>query len=301
MIGRVLVVVVAAAAATLMAAPAFAQDHAQMDHAQMDHGTMDHDMPMDQAMPGMQPMTAGNAPPPPHDHYADRSFPADDMARARMEMMRESGGQTTAFLLVNLAEAQIGDGRNGYRWDGEAWLGGDIDRLTVKSEGEGGFGGKTDSAEVQLLYSHAVGPYFDLQAGLRQDIRPTPARTYATIGVEGLAPYAFNVGAAAFLSTTGDLLGRIEGSYDQRLTQRFILQPRVELNFAAQDVREQRIGAGLTDAEIGLRLRYGIKRELAPYVGLSWERAIGRTATLARRDGEDTGGLKFVTGIRAWF
>ncbi len=290
MIARILAVA-AAAAATLTAAPAFAQDHARMDH----------DMPMDQAMPGMQATTAGDAPPPPHDHYADRSFPADDMARARMEMMRDSGGQTTAFLLVNLAEAQIGQGRNGYRWDGEAWLGGDIDRLTVKSEGEGGIGGKTDSAEVQLLYSHAVGPYFDLQAGLRQDIRPTPARTYATIGVEGLAPYAFNIGAAAFLSTTGDLLGRIEGSYDQRLTQRFVLQPRVELNFAAQDVREQRIGAGLTDAEIGLRLRYEIKRELAPYVGLSWERTIGRTASFARQDGEDTGGLKFVAGIRAWF
>lgn len=148
------------------------------------------------------------------------------------------GAQTIAFISFNLAEYQARKGRDGFRWDGEAWYGGDVNRLTIKSEGEGVFGEGIEGAEVQALYSRAIGPYFNAQAGIRQDFGPGPDRTYATIGFEGLAPYWFEVEGALFLSNKGDLLGRLEGYYDQRITQKLILQPMAELNFALQDVPE---------------------------------------------------------------
>jgi copper resistance protein B len=216
-------------------------------------------------------------------------------------MMREQGGQIMHQVLFNLAEAQVRDGKDGYRWDGEAWLGGDINRAVVKSEGSGSFGERIEAAEVQVLYSRAIGPYFDLQAGLRHDFAPTPTRTYAAIGVEGLAAYMFDVEAAAFLSTEGEVLGRLEGWYDQRITQRLVLQPRVELNLSAQDVPEIGTGTGLVDAELGLRLRYEIAREFAPYVGISYEAKTGRTADYARAAGKDPTSTSFVAGVRFWF
>jgi copper resistance protein B len=248
-------------------------------------------------------LPAGDAPAPrpPTDHYADRQYPPDEMARARDAMMHESGRQTFYQLMFNLAEYQARRGGDGYRWDGEAWVGGDIDRLWLKSEGEGAFRKGVDSVEIQALYSHAIGPYFNIQAGLRHDIRPGPNRSYATIGFEGLAPYWFEVQAALFLSTKGDLLGRLEGYYDQHITQRLILQPRVELNLAAQDVPENRIGAGLSSAELGLRLRYELSRQFAPYVGVSYEAKAGRTARFARADGEDPTSTSLVAGVRLWF
>lgn len=257
-------------------------------------------MPMAPTGTALEP---GDAPPPapPTDHYADRDYPADQMAAARDQMMREQGGQIMHQVLFNLAEAQVRDGKDGYRWDGEAWLGGDINRAVVKSEGSGSFGERIEAAEVQALYSRAIGPYFDLQAGIRHDLAPTPTRTYATVGVEGLAPYMFDVEAAAFLSTQGEVLGRLEGWYDQRITQRLVLQPRVELNLSAQDVPEIGTGAGLVDAELGLRLRYEIAREFAPYVGISYEAKTGRTADYARAAGKDPTSTSLVAGVRFWF
>lgn len=263
-----------------------------------------HDMA---AIPSGEPvgtdLPAGSAPAPtpPMDHYADRQFLQADMAHARDMMMRESGGQTMATVMFNLAEYQARKGRDGYRWDGEAWLGGDINRLTIKSEGEGALRQGVEAAEVQALYSRAIGPYFNLQAGVRHDFQPGPSRTYAVIGFEGLAPYWFEVEGAAFLSDKGDVLGRLEGYYDQRLTQRLVLQPRVELNLAAQDVPENRIGAGLSSAELGMRLRYEITRQFAPYVGVSYEAKTGQTARYARADGEDPTTTSFVAGVRIWF
>ena len=241
------------------------------------------------------------APPPPTDHYADRQFPGEEMKRAREQMMREQGARTLHQIMFNLAEYQARQGRDGYRWDGEAFVGGDIDRLWLKSEGEGTFRGGIESAEVQALYSHAIGPYFNLQAGVRQDFGRGPDRTYATVGFEGLAPYMFEVEGALFLSDKGDLFGRLEAYYDQRITQRLILQPRVELNLSAQDVPENRLGSGLIDAELGLRLRYEITRRFAPYVGVSYDARTGRTADLARADGEDPTTSSFVAGVRLWF
>ena len=217
--------------------PAESDPDCPPEHAQMGHCTP-------KAMPSTSPNDAnavtgtdlppGNAPAPasPSDWYADRLYPQPEMEASRREMMKENGGQALAFISFNLAEYQVRNGRDGFRWDGEGWYGGDISRVTVKSEGEGAFGEGIEEAEVQLLYSRAIGPYFNLQAGVRQDLGPGPKRTYATVGFEGLAPYWLEVEGALFLSNKGDLLGRLEGYYDQRITQRLILQPRVEANFA---------------------------------------------------------------------
>ena len=245
----------------------------------------------------------GNAAPPaaPTDRAAARFYDPAAMAVADRAMRAEHGGMRMGQVLFNLAEVQVRDGRDGYRWDGEGWFGGDVDRLLVKSEGEGTFGRAVETAEVQALYARAVDPYWNLAAGVRQDLGGGARRTYATIGVEGLAPYWFDVEAMLFLSDKGDVLGRVEAWYDQRLTQRAILQPRVELNLAAQDVPASGVGAGLSQGEAGLRLRYEIARELAPYVGVTWERRFGDSARFARAAGERTGGFAFALGVRAWF
>jgi copper resistance protein B len=234
-------------------------------------------------------------------HAADLVFGPERMTEAREALRAEHGDVRVSKLLIDRLEARIRDGSDGYAWDAEAWHGGDIDKLWLKTEGEGEFGGAVDSAEVQALWSHAIGPFFDLQAGLRYDIRPRPDRGHVVLGVQGLAPYWFEVDAAAFLSEKGDLTARLEAEYDQRITQRLILQPRVELDLAAQDVPELGIGAGLSTAELGLRLRYQVEPRFAPYVGVAYERAFGDTADFRRAGGEDLGGWSLLLGVRAWF
>lgn len=263
-----------------------AMDHATMQGMTMDHGTM----------PGMAAGqgAVGHAPPPaaPTDRAADRFYDPAVMAAANAQMRAEHGGMRFSQILFNLAEIQVRDGRDGYRWDGEGWFGGDIHRLVVKTEGEGTLGGTIGAAEVQALCARAIDPYWNLQAGLRQDVGSGARRTYAVIGIEGLAPYWFDVEGALFLSDKGEVLARAEAWVDQRLTQRAILQPRLEVNLAAQDVPEQRIAAGVSNIELGLRLRYEIAREFAPYVGVNWERRYGPAGG---------SGAALALGIRTWF
>lgn len=271
-----------------------------------------HDMGS-MAMPGMgQGQATGamadmgdipNTPPPPAptDHAADKAFDPTRMAMARAQLRKEHGGGVTSLVMANFAEWAPRSGKDSYRWEGEAWFGGDINRLTLKSEGEGVSGEGLDRAELQALYSRSVSPFFDLQAGVRHDFEPKPSRTYATVGFEGLAPYWFEVSGAAFLSNKGDLSARFEGYYDQRLTQRLILQPRAELNLAASNDRATGVGSGLSDVELGLRLRYEIRREFAPYVGVTYDRKFGKTADYARAAGEDVEDARVVLGLRAWF
>ena len=293
------------AAADRPAAPDCPPEHAAMGHCTAaadrpaapdcppEHAAMGHCTSAAATGTALPP---GNAPAPaaPAPTYADRIWGAAAMAPARAQLRREHGGMTFSQVMLNLAEYQPRRGADGYRWDGEAWFGGDVDRLVVKSEGDGRTGARA-GGEAQALYSRAIGPYFNLQGGVRQEIGAD--RRYAVAGVEGLAPYWFDVEATAFLSDRGDLLARVEGYYDQRITQRLIIQPRAELNLSAQDVRRDRIGAGLVDAELGLRLRYEIRREFAPYVGVSWERAFGDTRRYRGRGD----GATLALGVRAWF
>jgi len=239
------------------------------------------------------------APAPPTDHYADRTFRASAMAASRAEFQRENGGQTFSQIMLNLGELQLGSGHPAYRWGGEGWFGSDINRFVVKSEGIGS--SSVEDADVEALYSRAISPYFDVQAGVRRTFGSPPSQTYASLGFEGLAPYWLELEGAFFLSTCGDLLGRLEGYYDERITQRLVLQPRVELNFAAQDVSEDLIGTGLSEAEFGLRFRYEIRREIGPYIGVSWDRKVGRTADFLRDTGKSPSATIFVLGVKCWF
>lgn len=279
-------------------------------HAGHDMSTMpETEMPaghgmsaMPNAAPAGTDLPAGSAPPPPIpvDHAADAVY-GSAMETGRHHLMKYHGGQRLSQIMFNVAEAQLRKGRDGFEWDGEGWYGGDIHRLWIKSEGDGEFGRSIERAEVQALYSRAVDPYFNLQAGVRYDFKPDPSRVFAVVGVEGLAPSFFDVEGALFLSNKGELLARAEGYFDQRITQRLILQPRAELNFAAQSSREIGVGSGLSDAEIGVRLRYDIRRELAPYVGIQYRRAFGDARRFRRGEGEDAAGWSLLTGIRAWF
>lgn len=244
---------------------------------------------------------AQSAPPvPPSERAADLYFDPRVIADARARLQQEHGGVAFSQILLNILELQPASDETAYRWDGEAWYGGDLNRVVFKTEGEGLTEGGLEELELQALYSRAVHPYFDLQFGLRQDFEPTPSRTYATLGVEGLAPLFYDVEAALFLSTRGEIFGRASAWFDQRITQRLILQPRIELNYAAQTVAELGVGAGLSDIELGVRLRYEFRREFAPYIGISYERKIGGSADYARAVGDDIGDAQFVVGIRAF-
>ncbi|MHA6723305.1 copper resistance protein B [Sphingomonas sp. RS2018] len=248
-----------------------------------EHAAMGHCTPT-------APAAIGNAPPPPSvpATYADRIWGAAAMAPSRDLLRREHGGGRFSRIMLDRAEIDPTD--DGYRWDADAWLGGDIDRLVVKTEGKGR--ARLEQAEVTALYSRAVGPYFNVQAGVRHDLRPEPSRTHVVLGVEGLAPYWFDVEAHAFLSTKGELRAEVSADYDQRITQRLILQPRVEVDLSAQDIPALGVAAGMSGAELGLRLRYEIAREFAPYVGVVHERRWG--------SGGDTS-TGVVLGVRAWF
>ncbi len=258
-----------------------------------------HDMPAEEAPPSAQQAPPSQASQGPR-HAADAIWGADAMAASRKTLKSENGGMITSVVIIDRLEARTANGEEKYLWDAQGWYGGDLDKLWLKSEGEGSFSGAMESAEVQALWSHAIGPFFDVQAGARYDLEPT-GRGYAVLGVQGLAPYMFEVDAALFLSDRGDLTARIEAEYDQKITQRLILQPRAEIELSAQDVPEQGIGAGLSKAEVGLRLRYEIAREFAPYLGVEYEAKTGKTADFARMDGEDPDGVVFLMGIKLWF
>lgn len=279
-------------------APAPADPHAGHVMPAPEDPHAGHDMPASAEAPTSPPPDAMTGP----RHAADGIYSPADMARAREALRAEHGGQPVSRFMIDQLEVTLRDGRDGFAWeDVQFWHGGDIDKLWIKSQGEGSFGGGVETAEVQALWSHAISPYFDLQAGVRYDIRPQPDRGYLVLGVQGLAPYWFELDAAAFVSEKGDASARIEGEYDLRITQKLILQPNAAMEFSLQDVPELRMGSGLSTAEAGLRLRYEFVPEFAPYAGIQYERAFGSTADFRQRDGDDIGGWSLVLGVRAWF
>ncbi len=232
---------------------------------------------------------------------ADAYYDPRAMEKARHGMHHEMGGMPIYFFQAERLEFQSNDGSAALLSDAQGWIGGDYQRLWIKSETEYTEDDGTEEAEIQALYSRPVSAFFDVQAGVRQDLTPGARRTFGVIGVQGLAPYWFEIDTALFISHQGDVSARFEVEYDLRFTQRLILQPRGEVNLAFQDVENLNIGAGLSTAEIGARLRYEMKREFAPYLGVSWVSAAGRTATFLRRDGRDASSPSVVMGLRLWF
>jgi copper resistance protein B len=191
-------------------------------------------------------------------------------------------------------------GDNVLSWDAQGWLGKDLRKLWFKTDGERA-GGETEDAELQLLFSKAFARYWDFQVGIRHDFKPSPSRTWAAIGIQGLAPYFFETDIAFFVGESGRTALRIESEYELLITQRLILTPDIEVNFYGKDDVETGIGAGLSDVEAGLRLRYEIRREFAPYIGINWTKKFAKTADFARLNGEDISDVQWLIGLRAWF
>lgn len=205
------------------------------------------------------------------------------------------------FLLLDRLEYGVRDGKDAWTWDAQAAYGGDFHKLWLKAEGEREVNGPTEDAAVEALYARRFAPFWFFQAGVRSSERPGPRRNALAVGIQGIAPYWFDVETFVYAYGNGAFEARIEAENDFFLTQRLILQPRLDARAASRADPERRAGSGLVDMQLGLRLRYEIKREIAPYVGVAWTRLFGDTADIARRAGESSSTTTFVAGIRLWY
>ncbi|WP_423203925.1 copper resistance protein B [Pseudomonas kribbensis] len=285
----------------LSMAPAFAASDMQgMDHSRMadmqgmDHSQMTEMQSMDDGM--MQPAAP-----------TESRTPIPKLTDAdRAAVFTSHGGHQVhdsvinTYFLADKLEWQNGDDASTLAWDLSGWIGGDIDRLWLRSEGERS-NGKTEDAEIQALWGHAISPWWDVVSGVRQDFKPGAPQTWAAFGLQGMALYNFEAEATAFLGENGQSAVRLEGDYDILLTNRLILQPTAELNVYGKNDPQRGIGSGLSNIEAGLRLRYEIRREFAPYIGVTWSRTYGNTADYAREEGEDRSEARLVLGVRMWF
>ncbi len=227
---------------------------------------------------------------------ADEFWGDAAMAKARAHEFAMMGAQKTSFIMLDRLELQSSDDQDALIWDAQGWYGTDENKLWVKTEGEYSFDeDAVEDGEIQLLWSKPISTFWDVQAGLRYDIEPK-GRAHAVVGVQGLAPFWFEVDAAAFLSEQGDITARVEAEYDMLLSQRLILQPRAEIEISGQDIPELDIGSGFTHLGLGLRLRYEIKREFAPYIGVEWQK------DLAKGNGNaDSDTVALLIGLRSWY
>ena len=205
-----------------------------------------------------------------------------------------------SWLKVDQLEQRQDGGEREQAWEIHGWVGRDLHKLWMKSEGEREHGA-TEAAELQLLYSRAIAPYWDMQAGWRREFLPKDERDWLAVGVHGLAPYWFEIDASLFIGESGRTAARIEAEYEVLFTQKLALVPEVELNLHGEDDPDRGIGSGLSEAELGLRLRYSLTRKFAPYIGIHYGRLFGDTADLARMDGEATEATQWLAGIQFWF
>lgn len=222
---------------------------------------------------------------------------------ATLAFQVEAGGKDDPLLtMVTIDQLEKRDASPGtpLAWGVQGWVGYDLDKFVFKTEGER-VDGETEKAELQALYSKAIDPNWDIQFGVRHDFYPKPTQDWAVIALQGVAPYYFETDASFFIGEDGQTAFRIESEYEMMLTQQWVLSPEIEVNLHGKNDEEREIGSGLSSIEAGLRLRYEIKREFAPYIGINWEKKFGNTADYAREEGEDTSDAQFVIGVRAWF
>lgn len=290
------------------AAPTGSSDNTQqhdmsgMDHSAMqgmDHASMEAMTPGASGMEGMESMQPA-APaesrtliPPVTE--ADRKAAFPDVHGHKVH-----DNSINYFVLADQLEWQKNNNPGGFSWDVSGWAGGDINRLWLRSEGET-TRGKAESAEVQALWGHALTPWWDVVAGARQDFRPGKPQTWLAAGFQGMALYNFESELTAFAGEKGRTALRLEAEYDVLLTNRLILQPSFEANIYGKDDEARETGKGLSSTELALRLRYEVKREFAPYVGISWSQFYGNTADMAAREGEKDNEVRFLLGARMWF
>jgi copper resistance protein B len=253
-------------------------------------------VPLDPASPS--PPTQSElehvAPNPPSQLMPDMSY------QSMAQVMQMDDQERFGAVLIDQLEWGEAGGSGAFDWYAQGWYGGDYNKLWLKTEGERSDGTMTD-ARVEALWDHVLSRWWSLQTGLRHDFGDGPSRNWAAFGVEGLAPYFFNIEATAYVGDAGRTAARLRAEYELLFSQRLILQPEFEVNAYGQDDPERQIGAGISDFQLGLRLRYEIRREIAPYLGVAWVRRTGKTADFARAAGESSGDVWAVVGVRLFF
>ena len=233
---------------------------------------------------------------------ANAYYDKEEMGTARQLSKQHHGGSTRLFAIADRLEYKTNEGDSLTVWYGQGWYGSDLNKFWVKTEGEyENDKNKFKEAEIQALYSRAITSFWDIQAGIRFDIKPNPTRNYAVLGFQGIAPYWFEIDATSFINEDGNISVRLQTEYELLITQRIILQPRIEFNLAFGDDKETEVGTGLNTIDAGFRLRYEFKREFAPYVGVSWNKAFSDTASLIEANDNDTEHISFVAGFRFWY
>lgn len=216
---------------------------------------------------------------------------------AGMSMQDHMGGSHFATLLLDRLEMQDADDGSALAWEAKASYGSELNRIWLASEGERE-DGQTDHLDTRFYGSHAFARWWEITAGLRQQGGEGPDRSYAGIGIQGLAPYFFELDASLWLGEGGQSIASVEAEYEMLFGNRLILQPRLEMNAYGRDDPARGMGAGLSDVEFGLRLRYEIRREFAPYAGVLWSRKFGETADMAADSASD---FRVLAGLRLWF
>ena len=279
----------------------------------MDHSGMQHDMSGDdqaRQTPDMHDMDHGDmemqggaAPPDardPHAYSGGYVRGAGKYALPGGRKLHMADEHNFAMLLVDRLERVGLDEGNSGAYDAQAWFGRNYDRLVLKAEGEVA-NGRLEDAATELMWGHAVAAYWDTQLGLRHDSGEGPNRNWLALGIQGLAPYWFEVDVTAYAGEGGRTALNLEAEYELLLTQKLVLQPRVETDFYGKDDPARDIGNGLSSSAVGLRLRYELRREFAPYLGVEWVRKHGETADIARASDEAVSETRWVAGVRFWF
>jgi copper resistance protein B len=277
-------------AALLLTSVAYAQEH---DHAQHEQ----HTQPPAQQSAQQSPTQSEREhvpPDPPQQEMHDMPY------NAMVEMMDMDDTAPVGKVLFDQLDWRDADGADVFAWDAEAWYGTDYDKLWIKAEGAR-HGGTTEEARTEALWDRAFSRWWSLQTGIRHDFGEGPSRTWAAFGVQGIAPYFFEVEATAYVGDAGRTAARVSGEWDLLLTQRLVLQPEVELNLYGKADPQNSLGSGLSDLQLALRLRYELRREFAPYIGVVWTRRFGQSADFARDAGADTSEFQLLAGLRVWF
>ncbi|MEK7815908.1 MAG: copper resistance protein B [Pseudomonadota bacterium] len=291
-------------------APSWAQDPAapvktgaEVDHNKMDHSstpslkeTAGGDTSIDMGKMDHGAMQGGDPPPDARDPHAYSGGYTLDPARP----LRMGDEQNFGSLLVDRLESARTRDNSFTTYELQGWFGRDYDRAVLKAEGKID-GGKLQNARTELLWGHAVAAYWDTQLGVRYDSGEKPDRRWLAFGLQGLAPYWFEVDATAYVGEAGRTALRLDAEYELLLTQKLILQPKVETNFYGKSDAARGLGSGLSDVSVALRLRYEIRREFAPYVGIERSNKYGGTADFARAAGQRTSESRVVAGLRFWF
>lgn len=269
-----------------------------------------------QAKPEQKPPATPPATPPAQDDHSQHGTPSPQAERPSIIPPLTDEDRKAAFpdvqghavhdrainyfVLFDQFEWQNGRDQPDLHWNTKGWVGRDRDRLWFRAEGEREDGDVTD-ADTELLYGRAISRWWEILGGVRQEFQPEPSRTWAAFGIQGLAPYFFEVEAAAYVGASGRTQFRFETEYDLLITNRLVLEPSIELQVYGKSDPERGLGAGLGTIESGLRLRYEFRREFAPYIGIAWKQKFFGTADFAKAAGEHVGSTRLAVGLRFWF